>query len=201
MIYNYNPSGLAIDAKEVTIVQPIDYSIPAEEDFREWHVPRYGYMKFNRAGTIVLGKSGKPFSLHWRNADGYVVFRPTVVEGKKKKRLCRLVHRYVAKAFVSNPLGLAEVNHIDGNKENNDANNLEWCTRQENVSHSYRIGLATPGIRAGEKNGRHKITKEQAEEIRKLFATGISKYQLAKKYNVGWTTIQHIIRGDTWCNQ
>lgn len=193
-----NPSGLALDAKEVTIVKPIDYSIPAEEDFREWYVPRYGYMKFNRAGTIVLGKSGKPFSLHWRNKDGYVVFRPSVVEDKKKKRINRLVHRYVAKAFVSNPYGYSEVNHIDGNKENNNADNLEWCTRQENVIHSYRTGLVAPGIRSGEKNGRHKLTQAQADEIRKLSAEGVSKYRLAKKYGVGWTTVQHVVLGDTW---
>lgn len=51
------------------------------------------------------------------------------------------IHRLVATYFISNPNNLPQVNHIDGNKENNKATNLEWCTQTENMQHSYRIGL------------------------------------------------------------
>ena len=51
------------------------------------------------------------------------------------------IHRIVAETFVSNPLNLPEVNHIDGDKDNNVYTNLQWCTRQENCLHAVRNGL------------------------------------------------------------
>lgn len=51
------------------------------------------------------------------------------------------VHRLIAKTFIDNPYNKKEVNHIDGNKLNNCVSNLEWCTRRENIMHSYMSGL------------------------------------------------------------
>lgn len=46
-----------------------------------------------------------------------------------------LVHRIVAKAFIKQVNNSKEINHKDGNKENNSVDNLEWCTRKQNVQH------------------------------------------------------------------
>lgn len=52
-----------------------------------------------------------------------------------------LLHRIVAKTWVSNPNNYTDVNHIDGNKAHNDADNLEWCTKSQNMLHAYATGL------------------------------------------------------------
>lgn len=54
------------------------------------------------------------------------------------------IHRLVANAFIDNKNNYNEVNHIDGNKSNNNFNNLEWCTRRDNILHAYKLGLKKP---------------------------------------------------------
>lgn len=82
---------------------------------------------------IVRGKScGERY-----NRVGY----PEVVLFKEGEKKYQLIHRLVALTFVPNEENKPEVNHIDGNKINNNAENLEWCTSSENQQHAYRTGL------------------------------------------------------------
>lgn len=69
--------------------------------------------------------------------DGYRVFT-LCKEGKRKTAK---LHRLVAEAFNRKPNGTTQINHIDGNKENNRADNLEWVTVGENIQHSFKLGL------------------------------------------------------------
>lgn len=55
------------------------------------------------------------------------------------------VHRLVAKAFIPNPLGLPEVNHLDGDPLNNRACNLEWTDTEGNMAHAAANGLMCGG--------------------------------------------------------
>ena len=77
------------------------------------------------------------------------------------------IHRLVAEAFVPNPKGYKTINHIDGNKKNNCADNLEWCTQKENVRHAWKTGL---------------VDKEKKiEHMRRL---GINKIGLIKRWGL-----------------
>lgn len=66
----------------------------------------------------------------------------TVVLSAKNKRKTITVHRLIAQTFIPNPQNLPQVNHIDGDKNNNCVNNLEWCSAKENIQHSWKNGLS-----------------------------------------------------------
>lgn len=79
-----------------------------------------------------------------------------------RKRISFKVHRLVAKEFLNNSNNYSEVNHIDGNKMNNAATNLEWCTRSYNLQHSFKTGLRT---NSGENNPRSKLTEDLVRKV------------------------------------
>lgn len=73
------------------------------------------------------------------------------------------VHRLVAEAFVPNPNNLPEVNHIDRNRANNHANNLEWVTHSENMRHSYNLGINQEPLRKHSVETRKPVTNGEQE--------------------------------------
>lgn len=84
----------------------------------------------------------------WNDGNGYMI----VDLRKEGLRKTAKVHRLVAEAFIPNTLEKPQVNHIDGNKENNCLTNLEWCTSSENIKHAFKTGL----MKVRENSGRKK---------------------------------------------
>lgn len=71
----------------------------------------------------------------WKHSGGYLCV--TLKKGGKKKNL--YVHRLVGSAFITNYDNKLEINHKNGNKQNNEYSNLEWATRSENLLHKFRV--------------------------------------------------------------
>ena len=101
------------------------------------------------------------------NANGYLRVILSV-EGKQNQWL---VHRLVALTFHGRPsFKDAQVNHINSQKRDNRADNLEWVTASENIIHSYEVGTSS-GVR-GEKHYRSTLTSDDVLSIRRLYETG-----------------------------
>ena len=111
------------------------------------------------------------------------------------------VHRLVAKAFIPNPDNKPQVNHKDGNKQNNHVSNLEWVTDQENRQHAIDNNLfktIKQKERARcERNNMAKLKNSDVIEIRKLLPN-LSHTEIAKRYGVSRSTITLIANNKTW---
>ena len=114
-------------------------------------------------------------------------------EGNRKDYL---VHRLVAEVFLPNEEDLPEVNHLDSCRNHNHVNNLEWCTRSDNVAYAYSNGRKSAN---GERNGRSRMTEETVKELRFLHKSGKFTYlQLMKRFNIPKSTVRNIVKRKTW---
>lgn len=104
-------------------------------------------------------------------------------EGKNK---VWLVHQLVAKAFLDNPNNYPVVNHIDGNKHNNNVENLEWCTYRDNNIHALKNGLRKP---------RGNAIVQLSMEDRSIIAEFISVSEASRVTGIGRSSISHCVNG------
>ena len=142
---------------------------------------------------VKENKYRKPFV----TKDGYLKVS-FYIFGKYKRKL---VHRLVLETF--NPVENMEklqVNHIDGNKQNNNINNLEWCTLKENMKHAWENGLCKNSTPSGNES-HHKVLDEDTVKLILLdLKNGMSYQKIADKYGVSKPTIYQIKNKITWKN-
>lgn len=133
-----------------------------------YQVSNYGRVK-SLDRIVQMRRGGKTLDMHIKerirrqvkSRDGY--YGVQLIKGCKEKTI--KVHRLVAVAFLDNPDGLPEVNHIDGNKENNRVENLEWCTHGHNIRHAIRTGLIKAENRG---SNRKKVRRSDGVEFASL---------------------------------
>ena len=119
----------------------------------------------------------------WVTPDGYL--RVSLSRGGKKSN--HLVHVLVATAFVKRPAGDVEVNHIDCQKDNARAGNLEWLTRVENMAHAKLHGLRPTQV--GDTASNIKLGSGDFKDVLQKLVDGQSVGKVADEFNVNRTTI------------
>lgn len=153
---------------------------PVYKDIGEYIVYRDGRVFSKRSGKFLTPVMGKGKSKYY------------VVKVPKRIKL----HRLVAESFNPNPNNLPEVNHLDGNKSNNNDWNLKWSTRLENMQHAYSTGLKDNN---GEKCGRSKLKAIHVRVIREAIETRKFTYvSIAKYFKINASTVSDIKSGKSW---
>lgn len=121
--------------------------------------------------------------------------------GRRRKALS---HRLVALAWVPNPSGLPQVNHLNGKRDDNRPSNLEWCTPGDNMRHAWRTGLQPLTDRMREvarakalklNQRKRKLSDSQVADLHRLRAGGMSQRSVAAKLGVSTMVVSNIERG------
>lgn len=148
-----------------------------------------GRYQTNFRGEVRNAISGRVVRFYINPVNGYVF----CVLSWKGKSHTRYKHRLIAEYFIPNPFNLPEVNHDDGDKQNNVVNNLKWTSHLENMGHAVEIGL----MPNGERKCNAKLNTENVIEI-KAYSKDVSHSTIARVFNVSPATISKIRRNIRW---
>lgn len=165
--------------------------IEAESDYEVSNIGRFRgkgrFVNYPKWKRFVDGKIRK-ISINVNNYH-------TVSIKLKGKEKTLFIHKEVAKAFIPNPENKKEVNHKDGDKNNNCVSNLEWVTRHENIEHAFRNKLIVPAV--GENQSNTVLTNDVVRYIMSQNEKGAR--ELARELNIkSHTTISAVRLGKTW---
>lgn len=160
-------------------------------------ISNYGRLiSFNRVGRARV----LPQEVEVKCTIDKAGYKSTTLRMVGKKRWCVRIHTLVAMHFVENskPGEYDTVNHIDGNKLNNYAGNLEWCTVGMNTSHAFKIGLID---KKGEKSHNAKLKEPQVLQIRaKYRAGGYTQKAIGKEYGISRRHVSDIVNRVCWAH-
>ena len=139
----------------------------------------------NKNGHILEQKNNK---------FGYNVLCLTINGKQKNVR----VHRMVAICYIENPDNKPQVNHINGIKDDNRVENLEWVTHSENMRHADSTGLRV--MPKGELSKASVLKQSDIDKIREMYTTNnYTQQELADIFNVCNQNISKIVNNKSWC--
>lgn len=187
----------AIDRRDIPGYEGI-YAVT--RDGRVWAYPR----RWETGGSMRIKRSRPAgFMRTHKTPAGYAMVKLTV-SGRAKHEL---VHRLVALAWIPNPGGLPQVNHLNAIKSDNRVENLEWCTASGNRRHAFANGLINFGdnFKAAVRENAtmahaatRKLSYEQADQVRLRFAAGETKTAIARAFGIERSTVWGIVNGRTY---
>ncbi len=139
------------------------------KDYPNYEISTTGQVRNRNTGRLL-----KQFIKESRGASYKVV---SLYNGDRRRTL--LVHRLVAETFIPNPEHLPQVNHIDENSLNNQAENLEWCTAKYNVNYGNHNQKCRESLLRSGKGWKGK--KHREESKKKMSVAKLGKPSLRKK--------------------
>lgn len=124
---------------------------------------------WNSVNKSYSTRKGRILTPNNNNSKRYWRIAIPSITGNKLSRKHYAIHRLVAEAFLPNPKNLPQVNHIDGNKDNNKVTNLEWCDQSYNITHALANGLISRKNQSANCHLR-KLKPEEVSFIKSEFA-------------------------------
>ena len=163
------------------------------------------WKKANGYSNYEVSNLGRIKTFNWKGSGRESILKPaldksgylrTVLKDDNGISKTIKVHRVILNTFKPTNK-ILEVNHINGIKNDNRIENLEWCTRKENIQHCINNNLQY--VLKGEEIGNSKLKEEDIIYIRKNFVPRkVTRKYLANKFNVTEATIKDILSYRTW---
>ena len=118
-------------------------------------------------------------------------FRVVRLWHNNKTRLLK-IYRLKAIHFMPNPENKPQVNHLDGNRLNEDLDNMEWATGKENMRHAIKNGFCGGQFKKGFSHQHAKLQEDDILKIRNLRDNGFTLRAIAKQFGIASST--HILK-------
>lgn len=152
------------------------------------------YIIYYYSGKVINTKTGHESKIHPVDENHRYCRVKFSINGKS-----RTIGYHRLKMMVFYPTANMEklqVNHIDGDRNNNDFSNLEWVTPSENVLHAFRTGLKS--AKKGENNPKSVLTEGEVRKICEELEKGVSTTKIAKDFGMSSSLIQAIRSKEEW---